>query len=211
MVQRTKTFQKSPADTPTRKSSHSHLDRRVKSDQWYLYKTITASWYNLLSLKDDPHLSSPRGAQFSQTPAILELSFSILTNEPHEAGVTSVWPLKYCTTASPELLAAVVTWNVRPCLLLQWNLSWVKDKCLLSSFRALLLRNISSLFIPRYDVLIGSWEGGIELSITKLEIRSQPPEITRGLEVAKWKITQLISCDEIEIWNVCLLSCYSNA
>ena len=111
-----------------------------------------------------------------QTLARLELSFSILTYEPHEAGWTSVWPLKYWTTASPVLLAAVVTWNVRPLFLLQWNLSWVKDKTDLSSFMAVFVRTIWSLVIPRYEVLTGSWEGGVE-PITTLETRSHPPEM----------------------------------
>ena len=109
-------------------------------------------------------------------PALIELSFSILTYEPHEAGWTSDRPLKYWTAASPVLLAAVVTWNVRPIFLLQWNLSWVKDKCVLSSFMAVFVRTIWSLVIPRYEVLTGSWEGGIE-PITTLETSSHPPEM----------------------------------
>ena len=51
-------------------------------------------------------------SHFWQTPANLELSFSILTNAPHEAGWKSIWPLRYWTTASPVMLSAVVTWNV---------------------------------------------------------------------------------------------------
>ena len=68
------------------------------------------------------------GPHFWQTPANLELSFSIVTNEPHEVGWTSIWTLRYWTTASPGMLSAVVTWKVLPFFLLQWNLSWVKDK-----------------------------------------------------------------------------------
>ena len=64
----------------------------------------------------------------------LELSSSILLKDPHESGGTSVWSLKYWTTASTVLLLTVVTWNIRPCFLLQQNHSWVKDNCDLSSF-----------------------------------------------------------------------------
>ena len=46
-------------------------------------------------------------SHFWQTPANLESSFSILTNEPHEAGWTSIWPLRYWTTALPVMLSAV--------------------------------------------------------------------------------------------------------
>ena len=60
--------------------------------------------------------------------------------------------------------------------LLQWNLSWVKDKTDLSSFMAVFVRTIWSLVIPRYEVLTGSWEGGVE-PITMLETRSHPPEM----------------------------------
>ena len=38
-----------------------------------------------------------------------------------KAGCSSAWPLKYWTTASPELLEAVTMWNVRPCFLWQWK------------------------------------------------------------------------------------------
>ena len=89
-----------------------------------------------------------------------------------------VWPLKYWTTDSPELLAAVVTWNVRHCCLLQWNLIWVKDKCLLSSFMALIVILIlwfMNLLIPRYDVSAVQAGGVVELSIIKMDVRSQPP------------------------------------
>ena len=80
-----------------------------------------------------------------QTCAIAELSSSILTNEPQASGRASVWPLKYWTTASPVLLAAVVKWNVRPCCLLQKNRSWVKDTLDLSSFIVLLRRTMFPL------------------------------------------------------------------
>ena len=122
-------------------------------------------------------IKSAFGPYFWQTPANLELSFSILTNEPHEAGWTSIWPLRYWTTASPVMLSAVVTWNVLPFFfLLQWNLSWVKDKTDLSSFMAVFVRTIWSLVIPRYEALTGGWEGGVE-PITTLETRSHPPEM----------------------------------
>ena len=109
----------------------------------------------------------------------MELSSFILLNEPQPKGRESVWPLKNWTTASPELLAAVVTWIVRPFCLLQWNLSWVKDKCVLSYFMASFVIN-SVLFswpllvASRYEDLIQSCrEDG---SSTKtLETRSQPP------------------------------------
>ena len=40
------------------------------------------------------------------------------------------------TTVSPELFAAVLTWNVRPCCCLrQWNLSWVKEKSFTNVFQ----------------------------------------------------------------------------
>ena len=63
-----------------------------------------------------------------------ELSPVNVANDPQEKGMESVWRLKNCTTASPELLVTVVTWNVRTSCWLQWNLSWVKDKCVLSSW-----------------------------------------------------------------------------
>ena len=148
--------------------------------QWYS-PTMKAEYiYSLSWFWPWPHLPTLTKPfsfpQFRQSLASLELSFSILTYEPHEAGWTSVWPLKYRTTASPVVLATVVTWNVRPLFLLQWNLSWVKDKCVLSSFMAVFVRTIWSLVIPRYEVLTGSWEGGVE-PITTLETRSHPPEM----------------------------------
>ena len=106
----------------------------------------------------------------------LELSFSILTNAPHEASWTAIGPLRYWTTASPVMLPAVAAWNVLPFFLLQWNLSWVKDKTDLSSSMAVFVRTIWSLVIPRYKALTGSWEGGVE-PITILERRSHPPEM----------------------------------
>ena len=97
--------------------------------------------------------------------ANLELSSSILWRDPHESGCTSVWPLKYSTTASPVLLLTVVTRNVRPCFLLQWNLSWVKDKCDLSSFSALTVIPILLLvkfLTQRYDVSAVQREGEVK-------------------------------------------------
>ena len=148
--------------------------------QWYS-PTMKAEYiYSLSWFWPWPHLPTLAKPfsfpQFWQSLASLELSFSILTYEPHEAGWTSDRSLKYWTAASPVLLAAVVTWNVRPIFLLQWNLSWVKDKCVLSSFMAVFVRTIWSLVIPRYEVLTGSWEGGVE-PITTLETRSHPPEM----------------------------------
>ena len=148
--------------------------------QWYSLTMKAEYIYSLSWFWPWPHLPTVytpfSNPQFWQTLASLELSFSLMTYEPHEAGWTSVWPLKYWTTASPLLLAAVVTWNVRPLFLLQWNLSWVKDKFVLSSFMAVFVRTIWSLVIPRYEVLTGSWEGGVE-PITTLETRSHPPEM----------------------------------
>ena len=84
------------------------------------------NWYNLSSSSPCPHfptkyfpLTSPQSLQM---PANLELSsYFNLTNEPQASGCSSVWPLKYWTTASPELLEAVTVWNVRPCFFLQWK------------------------------------------------------------------------------------------
>ena len=60
--------------------------------------------------------------QSLQIPANLELlSYFNLTNELQASGCSSAWPLKYWTTASPELLEAVTMWNVRPCFLWQWK------------------------------------------------------------------------------------------
>ena len=82
--------------------------------------------YNLSSSSPFPHfptkyfpLTSPQSLQM---PANLELSSNVnLTNEPQASGCSSVWPLKYWTTASPELLETVTMWNVRPCFLWQWK------------------------------------------------------------------------------------------
>ena len=148
--------------------------------QWYLPTVKAGCIYSLSWFWPWPHLPTVytpfSNSQFWQILASLELSYSLMTYEPHEAGWTSLWPLKYWTTDSPLLLAAVVTWNVRPYFLKQWNLSWVKDKCVLSSFMAVFVRTIWSLVIPRYEVLTGSWEGAVE-PITMLETRGQPPKI----------------------------------
>ena len=151
--------------------------------QWYLPIVKAGYIYSLSWFWSWPHLPTVYTPfsfpQFWQTLASLELSFFILTYEPHEEGWTSVWPLKYLTTASPVLLATVITWNVRPLFLLQWNLSCVKDKCVLNSFMAVFVRTIWSLVIPWYEVLTGSWEGGVELSIVMSETSSHPPEIKK--------------------------------
>ena len=109
--------------------------------------------------------------------ANLELSSSILWKDSHESGCTSVWPLKYSTTASPVLLLTVVTRNVRPCFLLQWNLSWVKYKCNLSSFSELTVIPILLLvkfLTPRYDDSAVQREGEVKFE-TKFATSSQPP------------------------------------
>ena len=82
--------------------------------------------YNLSSSSPCPHfptkyfpLTSPQSLQMS---ANLELSSQVNhTNEPQASGCSSAWPLKYWTTASPELLEAVIMWTVRPCFLWQWK------------------------------------------------------------------------------------------
>ena len=119
------------------KSSHSHLELPFKN-QWYFPGTWATNRFLFFPLKEYPHCLLPHWLQSAHN---LELSSFILRNEPHAFGLASVWPLKYCTTASPLLLAAVVKWRVRPLFLLQWNLNWVKDKCVLSFFIASVLRN----------------------------------------------------------------------
>ena len=116
------------------KSSHSHLWFPFGKYQW-LARGKSKGWSFNLSCATflDPHFISFHSRQLA---VVMELSSFILLNEPQPKGRESVWPLKYWTTASPELLAAVVTWIVRPFCLLQWNLSWVNDKCVLSSFMA---------------------------------------------------------------------------
>ena len=88
--------------------------------------------------------SLPRNRLGEQVRQIVSL-FGFLSRPHFSPRIT--WPEtndrgeilgKYWTTALPVLLATVVTWNVRPCCLLQWNLIWVKDRCVLSSFTALL-------------------------------------------------------------------------
>ena len=76
----------------------------------------------------------------------------------------------------------VVTWNVRPCFLLQWNLSPVKDKFDLSSFSSLTV--IPSLLlvkflIPRYDDSAVQGEGEVEFE-TRFATSSQPPGMKRA-------------------------------
>ena len=80
---------------------------------------------------DTRHFHVPHSAHLLARTELSPLSFS---NEPQALGKTSVSPAKNLATASPELFAAVLTWNVRPCCSLrQWNLSWVKDRRDLSS------------------------------------------------------------------------------
>lgn len=97
-------------------------------------------------------------------------------------GFTSVWPLKYWTKAPPELLAAVITWNVRPCCLLQCNLNWVKGISFLSSFIALAVSTALSLLvwlIPRCNTSTERRGRDDILWITMLETRTQPPEMMK--------------------------------
>ena len=163
-------------------SSHKRFPEVVI--QWYWPATNTVWSYKRVSpaLFLCPHFPTkceyPSYPHLAQYLARWELSSFILKKEWHESGRVFVWPLKYWTTASPELLAAVVTWNVRPCCLLQWNLIWVKDKCLLSSFMALIVIPIlwfMNLLIPRYDGSAVQAGGMVELSTIKLDVRSQPP------------------------------------
>ena len=77
-------------------------------------------------------------SHFWQTPANLESSFSILTNEPHEAGWTSIWQLRYWTTALPVMLSAVsLSGHVERCSIFFFYCSgisaWVKDKRVISA------------------------------------------------------------------------------
>ena len=155
------------------KSSHSHLELPSKS-QWYFPLTKATTRYLFCPLLEFPHVL---WRHWLQSAANFELSSFILTNEPHAFGLASVWPLKYCTTASPLLLAAVVKWRVRPLFLLQWNLNWVKDKCVLSSFMASVVSNKDLL----WHLLISWYDDSSEncskdrLPTTTLETRSQPP------------------------------------
>ena len=91
----------------------------------------------------------------------------------HPSDRTSV--LDYSFTSD---VTGMVTWNVRPYFLLQWNLSWVKNKCVLSSFMAVFVRAIWSLVIPRYEVLTAErgklnqsqcWKRGASLLKEKCE------------------------------------------
>ena len=155
------------------KSSHSHLELPFKN-QWYFPGTWATNRFLFFPLKEYPHCLLPHWLQSAHN---LELSSFILRNEPHAFGLASVWPLKYCTTASPLLLAAVVKWKVRPLFLLQWNLNWVKDNCVLSSFMPSVVSNndfLLQLLILWYD---DSSENCSEdrLPTTTLETRSQPP------------------------------------
>ena len=107
----------------------------------------------------------------------VELSPLILWKEPQDSGNTSVRLVKYWITASPVSLATVATWNVRPSFLLQWNLSCVNCRCLLSCFKALMVINPSFLLcwlIFQYDILCNA--STVESFVaTMLETRSHPP------------------------------------
>lgn len=164
-------------------SSHNHWPDTIS--QWHLWG-IKAAWLYIIFSPWNflcPHFPKSCESSFPhllQFKASWEVSSFILSNEFHEGGRLSDFPLKYWTTASPELLAAVITWNVRPFRLLQWNRNWVNNKCVLSSFMALFVIPISllaKLLIPRYDdSAVQSFDGN-ELFILKLATRSQPPEI----------------------------------
>ena len=143
-------------------SSHSHLELPFKN-QWYFPGTWATNRFLFFPLKEYPHCLLPHWLQSAHN---LELSSFILRNEPHAFGLASVWPLKYCTTASPLLLAAVVKWKVRP----------LKDNCVLSSFMPSVVSNndfLWQLLILWYD---DSSENCSEDRLpTTLETRSQPP------------------------------------
>ena len=155
------------------KSSHSHLELPFKNQRYFPWTRAT-NRFLLFPLKGYPHCLSPH---WLQSAANFELSSFILTNEPHAFGLAYVWPLKYCTTASPLLLPAVVKWKVRPLFLRQWNLNWVKDNCVLSSFMASVVSNKDLL----WHLLISWYDDSSEncskdrLPTTTLETRSQPP------------------------------------
>ena len=153
-------------------SSHSYLE--LNKVQRYFLGTEATARYLFFPWKY-PHCLL---LHWLQSAAIFELSSFILTNEPHAFGKASVWPLKYCTTASPLLLAAVVKWRVRPLFLLQWNLNWVKDNCVLSSFMASVVSNndlLWQLLIPWYDDSPSEYHSEDALLTITLETRSQPP------------------------------------
>ena len=152
-------------------SSHSYLELN-KAQRYFLGTEATARY--LFFPWKYPHCLL---LHWLQSAAIFELLSFILTNEPHAFGLASVWPMKYCTTASPLLLAAVVKWRVPPLFLLQWNLNWAKDNCVLSSFMASVVSNNDLL----WQLLISWYDDSSEyhsedglLTIT-LETRSQPP------------------------------------
>ena len=69
--------------------------------QWYSLTMKAEYIYSLSWFWPWPHLPTLAKPfsfpQFWQSLASLELSLSILTYEPHEAGWTSVRPLKYCS------------------------------------------------------------------------------------------------------------------
>ena len=68
-----------------------------------------------------------------QTLASIELSFSILTNA---ANHTSQVDTHLTTEALDHGFIGAVSSRG------QWNLSWVKDRCLLSLFMVVIVRNI---------------------------------------------------------------------
>lgn len=136
------------------------------------------------SLFRNPHFSSV--TLFSSLHSLHILANLELSSFTHyykrTKGFTSVWPLKYWTKAPPELLAAVITWNVRPCCLLQCNLNWVKGISFLSSFIALAVSTALSLLvwlIPRCDTSTERRGRDDILWITMLETRTQPPEMMK--------------------------------
>ena len=107
----------------------------------------------------------------------VELSSLILSKEPQDSGNTSVRLVKYWITASPVSLATVVTWNVRPSFLLQWNLSCVNGRWLLSFFKALMVINpllLLCLLLFQPDIVKNALTVSSFLA-TILETRSHPP------------------------------------
>ena len=125
--------------------------------------------YNLSSSSPFPHFPTKyfpfASPQSLQMLANLELSSNVnLTNEPQASGCSSVWPLKYWTTASPELLETVTMWNVRPCFLWQWKS--VSAEWRTSVFHGTFLQNhlwptYSTVWCLNWHL----WRGASELNI----------------------------------------------
>ena len=160
--------------------------QRCSSVQWYERET-QAGWSYLAWSNPSPHLAALYEPFFGPTfgKHLLTLNrhfpFWQMSHTRRAAGWTSIWPLRYWTTALPVMLSTVsLSGHVERCsifFLLQWNLSLGERQASdLSSSMAVFVRTIWSLVIPRYEVLTDSWEGGVE-PITMLETRSHPPEM----------------------------------